>query len=116
MKITNKFIVADIIETGYVGKSNFQLAYDTENRILHIFDDSEHRSTSLINTITDIYKQDVLRCLGIKDKNVRCFIYQDEILSEYYEENGQHPFYDIEEKEKNLLYPPFQKANKRTLY
>lgn len=84
-------IVGKISETGYQGESVYYVAYDKENRVLHLLDDSKHRSTSLINLFNTVFKDDVLNLMGIKNKKVQCLLYHyisgnwvdDGIICEY---------------------------------
>jgi len=119
MKFKKQFIGGEISGTGYKEKSIYNVVYDEEKAILHIFDDSHHRSTSIINQMSYAYIDDVLQAIGVSanHKKVRCIIYQtskdstdpiDSVISEYNEDKGDNPFIHLDnETVKDIGYEPF---------
>lgn len=111
MEFSNMFLKFTLKPTQPAQESptKFEVAYDIEKDILHIYDALNHTGASLINTINSNFINDLLSSLRIETKNTRCFIYQSGLSFEYSEINNAHPFHEFDIK---LAYKPFMKMNK----
>lgn len=113
-EVSKNMLFGEIEEVGHKNKTYLLYALDLANNIIHLFDDGEHASTSLINLISSGFKNQILNHLGIENTGVRCFIYQEGITGEYCfikEENGVNPFIEIRADERHLIYNDFYEKN-----
>lgn len=65
-------IFAHIINTGMFNTASYDVVYDKDKRILHIYDDCSHNDTSITNN-TGV-KHDILKAIGYADNPFQSFI------------------------------------------
>lgn len=110
MEVNQTMLLGEVKNAGFHKKTHLMFALDLGNNVLHLLDDGDHASTSLINLISSRLKNQILRLLGFENTNVRCFIYQEGTIGEYCfikEDNFDHPFLDIPLEDKRFIYDPF---------
>lgn len=110
------YIQGKLYEADYNRKAIFEFTYDMKNNILHLLDRDDHNGSSLINSIHSHVRDWFISKLAkqgiyVERETVRCFLYQDDEITEYvfeYEKNKKHPFEHLSEmKDKALLYPAY---------
>lgn len=114
----DNMVFAYVVQAGMFSQSaEYDVVYNDNNKTLHIYDENDHKGTSIINN-TGI-KEDVLEALGEADNwmraivskllnkstksHIRFFVYIQNMVKEV-TDDGQ--FADVEE-DIPLLYKPF---------
>lgn len=112
----DNLVFAYVLNAGLHKSAEYNVVYDEESKILHIYDEFLHHDTSIINNIS--IKNDVLESLGYSDgflqsfinkigrkvenSSVRMIVY---ILDVVWEVTADGEFVAV--KDKSLLYKPF---------
>lgn len=120
----DNMIFAYVIQAGEpYHTAEYDVVYNDNNKTLHIYDENDHKGTSIINNTS--IKYDVLKALGEADNwtrsivskilnkstesHIRFFVYIQNMVKEV---TGDGQFVDVEE-DSPLLYEPFYNKVKR---
>jgi len=79
MQFKRMIVEGKITGAGFNNEAIFHVAYDYDLDYLHVLDNRDHKSTSLINIISEPFIDDVLSAMNINKKahNINCIVYQN---------------------------------------